>query len=449
MATQTNVIALGNASAKKAARKNHTPSNIQSDTLFTFVTQLDYIISTIKNKMISPRYCCEDIRYLKISKLKKIAYPMKCLCDINMHRLDVHLEWYGYYGLAFSKDWGMRKGIQAIQYINKDSALREDFSTAFSAALKIDPDKETKAQTKMKNFLLHEMMYYKPYEGKMKNRNTGKTTKVTVGCDKYNRDLLVRRVAHNSTDTMAFESDQNDSLRIKYYLNQRNHSFKMNMSFDLKNAKTIRDTVESTMIYNAFLDGKGSFMGHKLHDAHTEKDSIRFDDNSAKFWEKVLQVEQALNVHFTPPQDDVDFETMCLVEKLYQNPINKTPIKENQVIDSINGKWIPSRLSKEIRDSIGKPALFEFVAVKHVNLFGVQKDLPALLQVFNAVLADYHPTQNKISVVDESSEKQRYTSSLCFLSDEELEMYKSQDHNQIISFFQNAKRAQEFLEYSS
>ena len=26
----------------------------------------------------------------------------------------------------------------------------------------------------MKNFLLHEMMYYKPYEGKIKNRNTGK-----------------------------------------------------------------------------------------------------------------------------------------------------------------------------------------------------------------------------------------------------------------------------------
>lgn len=176
MATQTDVIALGNASAKKAARKSHTPSNIQADTLFTFVTQLDYIISTIKNKMISPRYCCEDIRYLKISKLKKIAYPMKCFCDINMHRLDVHLEWYGYYGLAFSKDWGMRKGIQPIQYINKDSALCKDFSTAFSAALKIDPDKETKAQTKMKNFLLHEMMYYKPYEGKMKNRNTGKTT---------------------------------------------------------------------------------------------------------------------------------------------------------------------------------------------------------------------------------------------------------------------------------
>lgn len=84
-----------------------------------------------------------------------------------------------------------------------------------------------------------------------------------------------------------------------------------------------------------------------------------------------------------------------------------------------------------------------------MNLFGVQKDLPALIQVFNAVLADYHPTQNKISVVDESSEKQRYTSSLCFLNDEELEMYRLQDHNQIIFAFKDARRPQEFLEYSS
>ena len=152
----------------------HTPSTIQADTLFTFTTDLKYLMQIIENSMISPRYCDEDIRYLKIPKLKKIAYPMKCFCDINMHRLDVHLEWYGYYGLAFTKEWGMRNGIQPIQYINPDSSLCKDFSIAFSAALDVNPERETTAQRKMKNFLLHEMMYYKPYEGKMKNRNTGK-----------------------------------------------------------------------------------------------------------------------------------------------------------------------------------------------------------------------------------------------------------------------------------
>lgn len=170
-------VIFGRASTVKTKKSKHTPSRIQADTLFTFTTELDYIIPTIKERIISPRYCEEDIRYLKIPKLKKIAYPMKCFCDINLHRLEEHLEWYGYYGLAFEKEWGMAHKIQPIQYINIESDLRKDFTEAFSAALKVDTKKESRTQFKMKSFLLHEMMYYKPYEGKFKNRNTGKIVK--------------------------------------------------------------------------------------------------------------------------------------------------------------------------------------------------------------------------------------------------------------------------------
>lgn len=171
------IVSVGKASAKSEKTSKHIPSKIQADTLFTFTTELDHIMAYIKNKMVPPRYCEEDIRYLKIRHLKKIAYPMKCFCDINLHRIEEHLQWYGYYGLAFTKDWGMQRQIQPIQYINPNSELRKDFTTAFSAALKSDVRKESTIQFKMKSFLLHEMMYYKPYEGKMKNRNTGKIEK--------------------------------------------------------------------------------------------------------------------------------------------------------------------------------------------------------------------------------------------------------------------------------
>ena len=99
---------------------------------------------------------------------------MKCFCDINLHRLEEHLAWYGYFGLAFTKEWGMKNRIQPIQYINPNSALCRDFSSAFKAALRLDTSKESKEQRYLKDFLLHEMMYYKPYEGNMKNRNTNK-----------------------------------------------------------------------------------------------------------------------------------------------------------------------------------------------------------------------------------------------------------------------------------
>lgn len=167
-------VALDKVTHTNAKSKHHVPSTVQADTLFTFTSHVDYLITTIRNSMISPRYCAEDLGYLKISGIKKMAFPMNCFCDINMHKLEDHLSWYGYYGLAFSKEWGMSKKIQPIQYVNPDSELRKDFASAFSAALKADPAKQTTAQRKMKSFLLHQLMYYKPYSGMFENRNTKK-----------------------------------------------------------------------------------------------------------------------------------------------------------------------------------------------------------------------------------------------------------------------------------
>lgn len=167
-------VSLGKATSTNTKVKQHVPSTIQADTLFTFTSHVDYLITTIRNGMISPRYCAEDLSYLKITGIKKLAFPMNCFCDINMHKLEDHLSWYGYYGLAFSKEWGMNRKIQPIQYINPDSELRKDFAAAFSAALKADPSKQSAAQRKMKNFLLHQLMYYKPYSGMFENRNTKK-----------------------------------------------------------------------------------------------------------------------------------------------------------------------------------------------------------------------------------------------------------------------------------
>lgn len=102
---------------------------------------------------------------------------MKCFCDINLHRIQCHLDWYGYYGLAFPKEWGMKNGIQPIQYINPDSKLRKDFSFAFNQILNDDSSISSNLSDTMKNFILHEFMYYKPYEGKMKNRMSNKIEK--------------------------------------------------------------------------------------------------------------------------------------------------------------------------------------------------------------------------------------------------------------------------------
>lgn len=111
-------------------------SELQADTLFNFVNDLKNIIKPLQNRMLTPRYCIEDITYMKIEGIKRIAFPMKCFCDINFHRLGSHIGWYGNYGLAFKKDWSLKNGVQPVQYINEHSMQREDFTEAFNAALK-------------------------------------------------------------------------------------------------------------------------------------------------------------------------------------------------------------------------------------------------------------------------------------------------------------------------
>lgn len=174
MKNDVQTVKLGIVASDGIKKQTHVPSKMQADTLFTFSTKLDYLLPIIKERLISPRFCVEDIRYLGIKGLKRIAFPMKCFCDINLHRLEDHLQWYGYYGLAFSKEWGMHKDIQPIQYINPHSNLCKDFATAFSGALKILRDNESKEQCQMKNYLIYQMMYMKPYEGFIKNRNTNR-----------------------------------------------------------------------------------------------------------------------------------------------------------------------------------------------------------------------------------------------------------------------------------
>lgn len=172
MENDKEIIDLGTS---KINEEHHVSSSIQPDTLFTFVPKLEFLINYIKNSCLYPRYCEEDISYLNIPNLKKIYIPMKCFCDINLHRIGIHLDWYGHYGLAFEKNWGMKKGLQSIQYINPNSNLCKDFSESFSSAMKSVPSKVSYLENLMKSYMLHELMYYKPYQGEFKNRTSGKT----------------------------------------------------------------------------------------------------------------------------------------------------------------------------------------------------------------------------------------------------------------------------------
>ena len=109
---------------------DYIPPKQTADTLFNFMKERQFLEQTIKNKKISARYCKENVEYLDLG-ISEMAFPMKCFCDINMHKLGEHLYWYGYYGIAFSKKWGMKQGIQPLQYIKQQKGLSKNFGFDF------------------------------------------------------------------------------------------------------------------------------------------------------------------------------------------------------------------------------------------------------------------------------------------------------------------------------
>lgn len=269
---------------------------------------------------------------------------------------------------------------------------------------------------------------------------------IKVGNEKYEKTLQVKRVAHNSVSIKAFESDKNEPFYVKYFVDEKNQTIKMNFSLNISKSKTIRDIVESASIYNAFIEGKGTLLGRPLT-VKVDNDSKKFDSNSIVFWEKVLKIEEYLEIQFVPPNDDVDFETMCLVEQLYQNIVNEVPTRKNEKIDSIDANWDFNYSKKKIEEVIGKPLLFKFQGTVCFELFGVTKELPCLVCVFNTILKRF--TQKgkiqKIILDNENEEKKQYSSIMCFKTEENLKEYEINNHEDMVNGFKNAKKPSEYL----
>ena len=155
---------------------SYTPPVQSADTLFHFVDKLEYLLPVIKQFAIVPRYCTEDIDYLEIG-MNKIAYPMLCFCDINLHKMQEHISFYGGYGIAFSKKWGIDKGIQPVQYINPNSILKDDFRKAFQDSL------DTEVENSAQNFLLSQMYYLKAIDGTMERNGESVQKNFTDECE--------------------------------------------------------------------------------------------------------------------------------------------------------------------------------------------------------------------------------------------------------------------------
>ena len=191
-----------------------------------------------------------------------------------------------------------------------------------------------------------------------------------------------------------------------------------------------------------------AYMRHPVGRTQDKADDKKFDEKSAQFWEKVLEIEEKLNLKFIPPKDDIEFETICLVEQLYQNLICKKPVKQREIITSI----ISDMNVKEgvnLDDLIGKQIFFQYNATTTFELFEKEFSLPAILGIFNSTFKSYEildDNKTKIILGIKDKNQKPFTAILCFASDSDLNEYVKENPDCYENILSNAKFPQDYLE---
>lgn len=248
-------------------RPPYSPPIQSADTLFHFVKRFDFLLPVIKEFAVIPRYCVEDVDYLNIG-MKQIAYPMLCFCDINLHRMQEHMALYGSYGIAFSKKWGIEKGIQPIQYVNPQSPLRMDFSNAFLDSL--NSETENTAQ----DYLLSQMYYLKAIQGTMERSGEKIFKNFTDECEwrfipDVKKDYLPQAVPETEIFSISTLNKTLKTVRdcwlqfnapdVKYIILNSDEEF--NQVVDIIKSKNLKTTVVDRLISKIVVwpDVRGDF----------------------------------------------------------------------------------------------------------------------------------------------------------------------------------------------
>lgn len=189
---------------------------IQSaNTLFHFMKDFRFLKMALQNKALGARFCVEDISYLNLNldgkPTTKIAVLVKCFCDIPLTmavkpskvRVEEssvkevqaktgysissveemsHTDFYGSFGIAFSKKWCKDKNIQPVHYLEPTSYYTQQLGSYIQRQI----DQDSISDLDFEDAFLR-LSYIKPLRGTM-SRN-----KEFLSKDKKNKDKTIKQ----------------------------------------------------------------------------------------------------------------------------------------------------------------------------------------------------------------------------------------------------------------
>lgn len=177
----------------KAEIENIEPTYIHSsNALFNFMKEDWHLEDALSKRRLAPRYYEEDIDYLNIMNedeiISKVTVLQKCFCDIPLHSIaerfpltiiddissmdnkeiqelskgSTHTDFYGKFGIAFSKSWAQERNLQPVHYINRKSSYANQFKNVFEFVAGEDNIDDV-----IVSDIISRLAYFKPLSGVM------------------------------------------------------------------------------------------------------------------------------------------------------------------------------------------------------------------------------------------------------------------------------------------
>lgn len=98
-----------------------------SSSLFHFTRKISNLKLILRGKKFRASYNIENVQAFFPNE-SYLAIPMVCFCDIPLKFItDNHTKRYGYFGLGFRKEWGLKNKINPISYRTKESSSEKFF----------------------------------------------------------------------------------------------------------------------------------------------------------------------------------------------------------------------------------------------------------------------------------------------------------------------------------
>lgn len=195
-----------------------------ANSVFHFMKKPEYLLDVLSKKKISPRYNVEEAEHYGISGLYNIAFPMICFCDIKLHRVFEHAEYYGNYAIAFSKEFSINHRIQPITYINEQSELFSKIKSSLKTAYDMVEKDSSNEFECFSDAAVYSMAFMKRLsgiqDGKEKNFHDEQEWRYVPDFSKHEIQLflvnteLEKDLLKNYNDTLAELDDV--SIRFEY-----------------------------------------------------------------------------------------------------------------------------------------------------------------------------------------------------------------------------------------